>query len=65
MTQTRFLPSRFAAYNRGNIKVRSGPWRDLAVRKRPTEVDHMIGWVIAEGRARGIPMPLNERLVAP
>ena len=23
----------------------------------------MIGWVIGEGRARGIPMPLNERLV--
>jgi Ketopantoate reductase PanE/ApbA C terminal len=33
------------------------------VRKRPTEVDYMIGWVIAEGRTRGIPMPLNEHLV--
>ena len=55
---------RFAAYNRGLVKQRSGPWRDLAVRKRPTEVDHLMGWVIAEGRARGIAMPLNEHLLA-
>jgi 2-dehydropantoate 2-reductase len=55
---------RFAAYNRGLVKVRSGPWRDLAVRKRPTEVDHLIGWVIAEGRARGVALPLNEHLLA-
>lgn len=54
---------RFAAYCRGLVKQRSGPWRDLAVRKRPTEVDHMTGWVIAEGRRLGIAMPLNERLV--
>jgi 2-dehydropantoate 2-reductase len=45
------------------IKVRSGPWRDLAVRKRPTEVDYMVGWVIGEGRRRGVAMPLNEALV--
>ena len=55
---------RFAAYNRGLVKQRSGPWRDLAVRKRPTEVDHLMGWVIAEGRARGIALPLNEHLLA-
>jgi 2-dehydropantoate 2-reductase len=53
----------FAEFCRPRVKVRSGPWRDLAVRKRRTEVDHMVGWVIAEGRARGIPMPLNEHLV--
>jgi 2-dehydropantoate 2-reductase len=55
--------NRFADQTRGQIKVRSGPWRDLAVRKRPTEVDHMVGWVIAEGRRRSIAMPLNEALV--
>jgi 2-dehydropantoate 2-reductase len=64
VTEARAVLDRFAGYNRGLVKVRSGPWRDMAVRKRPTEVDHMVGWVIAEGRARGIAMPLNERLVA-
>src|SRR5262245_7841526 len=60
----RAVLDRFAGYCRGLVKVRSGPWRDLAIRKRPTEIDHLIGWVIAEGRARGVPMPLNERLLA-
>ena len=64
VSEARAVLDRFAAYNRGLVKVRSGPWRDMAVRKRPTEVDHMVGWVIGEGRARGIAMPLNERLVA-
>jgi len=63
VAEARAVLDRFAAYNRGLVKVRSGPWRDMAVRKRPTEVDHMVGWVIAEGRARGIAMPLNEQLV--
>lgn len=63
VAEARAVLDRFAAYNRGLVKQRSGPWRDLAVRKRPTEVDHMIGWVIAEGRTRGIAMPLNEALV--
>ena len=61
--EARAVLDRFADFCRPRVKVRSGPWRDLAVRKRPTEVDHMVGWVIAEGRARGIPMPLNEHLV--
>jgi 2-dehydropantoate 2-reductase len=61
--EARVVLDRFADFCRPRVKVRSGPWRDLAVRKRPTEVDHMIGWVIGEGRRRGIPMPLNEHLV--
>jgi 2-dehydropantoate 2-reductase len=55
--------SRFAEFWASRVKVRSGPWRDLAVRKRRTEVDHMIGWVIDEGRRRGVALPLNEHLV--
>jgi 2-dehydropantoate 2-reductase len=62
-TEARAVLDRFAEQTRTQIKVRSGPWRDLAVRKRPTEVDHMVGWVIGEGRRRGIAMPLNEQLV--
>ena len=61
--EARAVLNRFADQTRKQIKVRSGPWRDLAVRKRPTEVDHMVGWVIGEGRRRGIAMPLNEALV--
>jgi 2-dehydropantoate 2-reductase len=61
--EARAVLDRFADFCRPRVKVRSGPWRDLAVRKRRTEVDHMVGWVIAEGRARGIAMPLNEHLV--
>jgi 2-dehydropantoate 2-reductase len=61
--EARAVLDRFADFCRPRVKVRSGPWRDLAVRKRPTEVDHMVGWVIAEGRTRGISMPLSEHLV--
>jgi len=55
--------SRFAAFWRPRVKKRSGPWRDLAVRKRPTEVDGMVGWLVAEGTRLGLQLPLNERLV--
>jgi 2-dehydropantoate 2-reductase len=52
-----------AERNRGSLKQKSGIWRDLAVRRRRTEVDFQIGEVIAIGRARGIDLPLNVRLV--
>ena len=55
--------SRFAAFWRPRVKKRSGPWRDIAVRKRPTEVDAMVGSVVAEGRRLGLRLPLNELLV--
>lgn len=61
--EARAVLNRFADQTRKQIKVRSGPWRDLAVRKRPTEVDYMVGWVIDEGRRRGVALPLNEALV--
>jgi 2-dehydropantoate 2-reductase len=40
-----------------------GIWRDLAVRKRRTEVDEQIGAVLEIGRDHGLPMPLTGRLV--
>ena len=61
--EARAVLDRCSALERPKVKVRSGPWRDLAVRKRPTEMDHLVGWVIAEGRKHGIAMPLNEHLV--
>ena len=51
-------------YNRGSAKSHSGVWRDLAVRKRPTEVEPMIGAVVREAAAQGIETPLLARLTA-
>ena len=52
------------AYNRGSAKSHSGVWRDLAIRKRPTEVEPMIGAVVREAAAQGIATPLLARLTA-
>jgi 2-dehydropantoate 2-reductase len=41
------------------LKKRTGVWRDLAVRKRKTEVDLRVGELVRRGRTRGLPMPLN------
>ena len=41
----------------------SGIWRDLAVRKRPTEVDAQLGIVVALGAEAGVSTPLTARLV--
>lgn len=35
----------------------------LSLRKRPTEVDYMVGGIITEGRRLGVALLLNERLV--
>ena len=47
----------------GHVKVYSGPWRDVAVRKRPTEVDYIIGPIVQKGVEHGVATPLNDRLV--
>jgi 2-dehydropantoate 2-reductase len=52
------------AHNRTSAKTHSGIWRDLAVRKRKTEVDPQLTRPIAEGEKIGHPMPLTRRLVA-
>ncbi|WP_282606739.1 ketopantoate reductase family protein [Pelagibius sp. Alg239-R121] len=52
-----------AEFNRHTAKTHSGIWRDLAVRKRPTEVDAQIG-IIAEVAADcGIGTPGLQALV--
>lgn len=50
-------------HNRKSAKTHSGIWRDLAVRKRPTEVDAQLGAVVSLGREAGVPTPLTERVV--
>ena len=46
-----------------NKKNKSGIWRDLAVRKRKTEIDFQIVPVIEIGREIGLPLPLTHELV--
>ncbi len=51
------------AFNRPNAKTHSGVWRDLAIRKRRTEIDVQI-WPIAEiGAKHGLPCPTVRKLV--
>jgi 2-dehydropantoate 2-reductase len=52
------------AHNLRSAKTHSGIWRDLAVRKRPTEVDAQLGIVVGLGEQAGVPTPLTARLVA-
>jgi 2-dehydropantoate 2-reductase len=52
------------AHNRRSAKSHSGIWRDLAVRKRPTEVDAQLGIVVRLATEAGVPTPLTARLVA-
>lgn len=52
------------AFNRRSAKTHSGIWRDLAVRKRKTEVEAQLGPVAKAGAAKGIPTPLTLKLIA-
>jgi len=51
------------AHNRKSAKTHSGIWRDLAIRKRPTEVDAQLGIVVRLGAKAGVPTPLTARVV--
>jgi 2-dehydropantoate 2-reductase len=44
------------------LKRRTGIWRDLAIRKRKTEVDMRVVDLCTRGRALGLSMVLNTRL---
>jgi 2-dehydropantoate 2-reductase len=51
------------AFNRRSAKTHSGIWRDLAIRKRRTEVDAQLGIVVRLGEEAGVATPLTTRLV--
>ena len=53
-----------ADYTSRTAKTHSGIWRDLAVRKRKTEVDPQIGIIATLGREAGVATPALETLVA-
>ena len=52
------------AFNRLSLKTHSGIWRDLAVRKRRTEVDLQVLPVVQMGEAYGMNCPACRKLVA-
>ena len=51
-------------HNRKSLKSHSGIWRDLAVRKRRTEVDAQVLPVVEIGHSLGVPTPLAARVVS-
>jgi len=44
---------------KGNTKVRTGYFRDIVVRKRKSEIDHICGEIARRGAQAGIPTPIN------
>jgi len=52
-----------AEFNRHTAKTHSGVWRDLAVRKRKTEVTEQIGIIARLGREAGIATPALDAVV--
>jgi 2-dehydropantoate 2-reductase len=54
---------RLVAFNRKSAKSHSGVWRDLAVRRRKTEVDAQIVPIAELGAEVGVDTPLVRRLV--
>jgi 2-dehydropantoate 2-reductase len=52
-----------AVYRR-SLKPKSGIWRDLAVRRRPTEVDAQLGIISEVGQPHRIHCPLINKVVA-
>ena len=51
------------AFNRRSAKTHSGIWRDLAVRKRKTEVDFQMGAIVKAGAQHKVPTPITARLI--
>jgi 2-dehydropantoate 2-reductase len=52
-----------AAHYRAHTKTKTGIWRDLAVRKRKTEVDGQLGVLARKGESLGVAMPLTRGLI--
>jgi 2-dehydropantoate 2-reductase len=48
---------------RHNLKNKTGVWRDIAVRKRKTEVDGTLGEVLRRGEGLGLALPRLRRLI--
>ena len=53
-----------AAHYRAHTKTKTGIWRDLAVRKRKTEVDAQLGPIVRFGQEALVPTPATQALIA-
>jgi 2-dehydropantoate 2-reductase len=62
-TALRHAMATAAAHYRGNTKTKTGVWRDLAVRRRKTEVDGLLGVLARKGETLGVDTPLTRRLI--
>lgn len=51
------------SFEANTLKPYTGIQRDIIVRKRRTEVDHQPGMVVKKARDKGVPVPLNTRIV--
>ena len=51
------------AFNRSSAKTHSGVWRDLAVRKRKTEVDQQLGPIVTLAAEAELATPLLQELI--
>jgi 2-dehydropantoate 2-reductase len=54
---------KMVAFNRPSAKTHSGVWRDLAVRKRRTEIDVQIAPIAEIGARHGVACPTTTKLV--
>ena len=54
---------KIAAHFRGKAINKTGVWWDIAVRKRRTEVEGIVGATVRKGEELGLSLPLNRRLV--
>jgi 2-dehydropantoate 2-reductase len=54
---------RLVAVRRKDEKTHSGVWRDLAVRKRRTEVDAQYQPIVTHAESLGLPVPLLRRMI--
>lgn len=50
-------------FNSKSAKTHSGIWRDLAIRKRQTEVDAQLGPIVSIGQEVGVVTPITARLI--
>ncbi len=53
-----------ARHYRAHSKTKTGIWRDLAVRRRKTEVGALLGATVLRAQKLGLAMPLTARLIA-
>ena len=45
----------------GDLKVRTGYWRDIMIRRRKTEIAYVTGEIVRRGERHAVPTPVNRR----